>query len=213
MSMPDLLAAMPERTTLSPEFQQSVAVHEAAHALVGVLIGRLPLVALSIEETFLAEGGRRTLGGAHFDVEPVSRRTRSNYFDRIAMLMGGIAAEEIVYGSFSDGAGGNESSDLHSATNLATQLECQLGMGRSLVSEAGDSDVRLEEIRVRNPILWNRIDAILREQHSRAKQLIADNEPALHRVVAELLSRKFLSGDEVVGLIDTGRGQKSPAAG
>ncbi|ANL33945.1 hypothetical protein [Rhizobium phaseoli] len=52
--------------------------------------------------------------------------------DHVALLLGGRAAEEVILGTAFDGAGAAEGSDLHRASDLATRLELQLGMGEGL---------------------------------------------------------------------------------
>lgn len=54
----------------------------------------------------------------------MTQKLASDYLGEIAMLMGGVAAEDVVFWVHSDGAGGSERSDLMLATDLATRIEC-----------------------------------------------------------------------------------------
>ena len=117
------------------------------------------------------------------------------------MLMGGIAAEEVVMGSFVDGAGGLIGSDLVTATDLATIVECQLGMGFMLTSEVGEGPRDLRTMRQLNPIAWRQIDETVRVQFERAKSIVVDLRSEVEDVAAVLLAKKRLTGDEVRAML------------
>ncbi len=69
------------------------------------------------------------------------------------MLLGGIAAETVVFGAYADGAGGARASDLALATDLATRAERHYGLGATLSVELGHGSHPLESIRKRDPEL------------------------------------------------------------
>jgi hypothetical protein len=68
------------------------------------------------------------LGEAVIEHMRMSMVTKANYLDRIALLLGGIAAERVVFGEHGSGAGGQEGSDLVVATDIATTIESGLGL-------------------------------------------------------------------------------------
>lgn len=107
--------------------------------------------------------------------------------DEIAMLTAGIAVEEVILGSFVDGAGGLEGSDLVTATDLATIVHCQLGMGYTMTSDVGQGGRDLRAMRRLNPVAWEQIDATVKAQFARAKSIIQDlrdgRRTCRHRVV------------------------------
>jgi ATP-dependent Zn protease len=118
MAAADALAPAP-----SPEMMRRIAYHEAGHLLVGHLYG-LPLPE-SVE--IHATGG--------FVRRPEPRLLTDNILDQlIATALAGYAAEALVFGSPSHGAGGSApSSDLAQATSYAMQAELCYGFGNSLV--------------------------------------------------------------------------------
>ncbi|WP_430249597.1 hypothetical protein [Neorhizobium sp. DAR64860/K0K1] len=73
-----------------------------------------------------------TGGLARFEIQSIRRRDKQFYLDQIAVCLGGIAAERLVLGTKSNGAGGDDRSDLGMATRLATLVETQSGMSESL---------------------------------------------------------------------------------
>ena len=74
------------------------------------------------------------------------------------MLLGGIAAETVVFGYHADGAGGAPSSDLAVASDLATRAERHYGLGTTLAVELGKGSRPLEYLRDRDPGV--RVDAV-----------------------------------------------------
>ncbi|KKM17422.1 hypothetical protein LCGC14_1675950, partial [marine sediment metagenome] len=121
----DLFAVALPPDDRPPEIQRRIAVHEAGHAMMQMLRGRIPRSVSII--------GIGTLGGATI-TDGVLEESRAVDLDaRIAVLLGGRAAEEIILGSVSGGA----LSDLAEASRLADQMAGRLGLGDHL-SVGGD---------------------------------------------------------------------------
>ncbi|HDZ71733.1 MAG TPA: AAA family ATPase [Aurantimonas coralicida] len=122
----DLFAVALPPDDRPPEIQRRIAVHEAGHTVMQMLRGRIPRSVSII--------GIGTLGGATI-TEGVIEESRAVDLDaRIAVLLGGRAAEEIILGSVSGGA----LSDLAEASRLAYEMSGRLGLGDHL-SVGGDS--------------------------------------------------------------------------
>ncbi|MBN8974746.1 MAG: hypothetical protein J0H51_22390, partial [Rhizobiales bacterium] len=69
--------------------------------------------------------------------------THETYLADIAVLLGGIAAEEIFLGCRSDGAGGGPGTDLYLATVKATLMEASVGLGGRLTYRSSRDEADL----------------------------------------------------------------------
>ena len=123
----DLIAvAIPPDTRL-PAMIRRIAIHEAGHAAVRMAMGKVP-TALSL---IASDGGaghvRYAVGDDGFEGLAVDLRRH------VVALLAGRAAEEVVLGAVSAGAGGSDGSDLAQATRLVAKMEGTLGLGSSLV--------------------------------------------------------------------------------
>ena len=115
-----------ERTSMviNPEQRKRTAYHESGHALVNHLLpGTDPVVKITI----IPRG--RALGlTAMVPAEDRLAYTRDELLSRIAGMLGGRAADMIVFGEKTTGA----SNDIEAATNLARKMVCEWGMSESL---------------------------------------------------------------------------------
>lgn len=119
----DLMAEVGGRVdAVSPELRRRCAVHEAGHAVVAVISGE----AVDVEVSLVGQGARagttRVSGAA--DQPMTAGRARQI----LVYLLAGRAAEEVVLGGVSAGAGGAEESDLAMATRLATGMVTAYGL-------------------------------------------------------------------------------------
>ncbi|MDW5314494.1 AAA family ATPase [Rhizobium sp. PL01] len=204
-----LLEVMPARYVLSESEVRHTAVHEAGHALVGVVLACDVLNHVHIDRDAALQGGAQSVGMTVFKPE-VGRVKRASYYDdRIAMLLGGIAAETLVYGSHADGAGGEPSSDLMLASDTATKLERHYGFGEVLSAELGKGNRPLEYLRGRDPELRSLVDARLKTQFNRAMALLSEHRQELDNLTDTLIDKGRVIGDEVRALLDV---KSSPGA-
>ena len=122
--------------------------------------------------------------------------------------MGGRAAEELVFNHFSTGA----SDDLRQATRLAREMVCHYGMsdkigpvsydeqdgdvflGRDFVSRKNYSEKVAEQID-------EEVRGLLTRLYGEARQLLADNRPALDRIADALLERETLETADLEALL------------
>ncbi len=119
----DLLSAVRgDRLELPEPVRRRVATHEAGHAIAIVATGIGMPRALSISDK-----------GGLAQSEPGERRalTRRHLECYLTVLLAGRAAEMLVFGEGTAGAGGSEDSDLARATELAARLETAYGLGCS----------------------------------------------------------------------------------
>ena len=109
---------------ISDEEKKNTAYHEAGHTLVAKLIpGTDPVHKVSIIPRGRALGVTMQL-----PIEDKHSYSREALLDRIAVLMGGRAAEEIIFNTMTTGAG----NDIERATEIARKMVCEWGMSEKL---------------------------------------------------------------------------------
>ena len=120
-----LVAGLEKKRVMSQSERAVIAHHESGHAIMAsVLPGSDPVHKISIVQ--------RGFGALGYTLQlPLEERylmTRTELRNRLAVLLGGRAAEEIVLGEISTGA----QNDLVRATDIARSMVAELGMGETL---------------------------------------------------------------------------------
>ncbi|MBI4408438.1 MAG: ATP-dependent zinc metalloprotease FtsH [Gemmatimonadetes bacterium] len=171
-----------------------VAVHEAGHALLGVLFcPEDPLHKVTIEPRGQA------MGVAHFAPEDDRHLHSRRYLEaQILKGLGGRAAEELLCGA--EQVTGGAESDLVYVNRIARTMVYRLGMG-----DATGLIVLDEQVGPPSAEAHARMDedvrALLQRLYDRARATLASHRPALEALAAALLERKTLEGDEVRRLL------------
>jgi cell division protease FtsH len=197
----DRVLAGPERRgrLLSLEERRTIAYHEMGHALVLTsLPGTDPVRRISIVGrgrslgwTLTVPEGDRALG------------SKSQLRNRLAGLLGGRVAEELVLGQEDITTGGAD--DLLKATQLARQMVTELGMsGLGVrVVEAGEMGLA----RTHSDELGRRVDAevdrLLDEALGRARAILAARRELLDALAARLLEVETMSGAELTAIVSS----------
>ncbi|MCE6950126.1 AAA family ATPase [Cereibacter sphaeroides] len=160
------------------------AVHECGHAFAAIAFGRGSIERL----TLTPEGGITTR--MPVDDEGLLAEIESE----MAYLMAGRAAERLVFGEVSAGAGGPEHSDLAKATALAVMLDTRFGLGAygSLWID-GTPDVLLRDPEVRDRVR-TRVDAA----EARAGALLARHKDRLEAMARVLVRERLLTGRTLI---------------
>jgi len=205
-----LLEVMPARYVLSVSELRHTAVHESGHAIVAVLLACDVLKHVHIDRDAAVGVGAQSVGMTVFEPEVGRVKTVSYYDDRIAMLLGGVAAEMVVYGCHSDGAGGAPSSDLVVASDIATRLERHFGFGEVLSVELGTGSRPLEYLRDRDPDLRSLVNARLKTQLERAVALLSERRRALDQLTEALVEKGHVVGEDVRALVGVTSGNMNP---
>jgi cell division protease FtsH len=185
--------------------KEIVAYHESGHALVSTLCRYSePVHKISIIPRGLAALGY-TL---QLPLEDRYLMSREELYDKLAGLMGGRAAEEIMVGSISTGA----SNDLKQATEIARMMVTEYGMSDAIgpVSLAersrspflgGPNGMAGIPERIYSERMQRKIDAevsrLLDEAMNRARDLVRTHRDALGKVAARLLAVEVIEGDEL----------------
>jgi cell division protease FtsH len=207
-SAKDKVLMGPERKSMimTEVEKRNTAVHEAGHALVGKLLpGCDPLHKVTIIPRGQALGLTQTLPS-----EDKLNYYRKSTLDKLAMLMGGRVAEELVFDEMSAGA----ASDIEHATNIARAMVCRWGMSKlgPLAFGSREGEVFLGRDFATRPDYSEdtarQIDAEVREivlsSYDKAKGLLNENMPVLKRVADALLEYETLEAEDVNILIQGG---------
>jgi cell division protease FtsH len=210
-----VLMGVERRSIIIPDAEKrTTAYHEGGHALVAYLLpGADPLHKVTI----IPRG--RALG-LTMQLPTDDRYSYSKEFlvNQITILLGGRAAEEIVFQQQTTGAG----NDLEKATEMARKMVCEWGMSEKMgpltfgkaeehiflgreVSRPKDYS---EETAI---LIDSEIKRIVMDSASRAKQLLDTNLEKLHALARALLERETLDGEEIHRILATRPFQEAPA--
>ncbi len=118
--------------------------------------------------------------------------------------MCGRAAEEVILGNSSAGAGGSLESDLSQATQLAIRAETSLGLGTTglLWSEIVDPQRGYISLTLR-PATEAAVRARLDAAYKKAKTMIQKNRSLVERLSQSLLLRSVLIPSEITDILNT----------
>ncbi|WP_426236432.1 hypothetical protein [Pararhizobium sp. DWP1-1-3] len=190
----DIMASLPGRITISQKLRRNIAIHELGHAVVAIMTGTRKLTSISVEHRATADVQQQVLGNATMEADEHAIRNKQTYFDNIAILLGGMAAEQVFLGEHGDGV----TSDLDDATRIAIILDRHLGMNGVLHSWPVGFDIRaINDVRRHDSALLRRIEPILQEQLARAKTIIESRRPQISGLWLDLIERGSLSGHEI----------------
>jgi cell division protease FtsH len=193
-SLEKIVLGVERRIVISPADRERTAYHESGHALLGMLEpGADPVRKISI----IPRG--RALGVTFQSPESDRYGYSADYLrGRLVGMLGGRAAEEIVYGDLTTGA----ESDLEQATRIARQMVGRWGMSdqlglASLLPGPGDeprlfpggTDGVSERTR---ELLDGEVRRILDECHAKALETLAANRDKLDTLANALLEHETL---------------------
>jgi len=195
------VVAGPEKKTrvMNEQERTTVAYHESGHALVAELVPHGDPVA----KITIVPHGRGALGYTmQMPTEDRYLMTREELEDRIAVMLGGRSAEQVVFGTISTGA----SDDIQRASGLARRMMTEFGMSDKLgtVYYAAPQYQYLsgnETGTTASPDTQKTIDEevqrLITEQYERAQQLLKDNRKALESLAQQLLKTETVDGSAV----------------
>jgi cell division protease FtsH len=192
LQMSDLKSSLPKVMPIVGEQRRAIAIHEAGHTVVGLRLEVGTYLGTKVEDHLVATNGAQQAGAAYFEVPSTGRKDRQIYLNQLAVVMAGLAAEELVLGSRGDGAGLGDSSDLALATRIATSMEGVLGMGDSFTRSTAVEDADLERLRRANPDLNRRVEETLHQQFQRAKGILKKELVFLNDLVDALMEYGFV---------------------
>lgn len=184
------------REGLPDSLRRVCAVHEAGHLVVGTALNVFTAKALTIMD----HGGLTRV-----ELSRANSQTENGIENQIAALLAGRAAEEVLLGETTVGAGVGEQSDFSLATTAAIDLELRFGFGA--IGFACFSE-RVTNTLLQDPSIIVRIKARLDRCYSRAQDLVTRNEIAVHAIAHRLEETGYLDRTTIDDLM-----KKHPVSG
>ena len=190
---------------INPQERKIVAYHEVGHALVALsLPGTDPVQKISIIPRGIAALGYTM----QVPTEDRFLLRKTEILNRIASLLGGRAAEEIIFGDVSTGA----HNDLARATDMARSMVKEYGMSSQVGQvyfarekrppswrcgpEGGDYSEATAEL------IDREIRSIIDSEYGKAKAILAGKRDVLEKGATLLLQREKIEGTELMALMD-----------
>ncbi len=185
---------------ISEDEKKTTAYHEIGHVLVAKMIPESDPVH---KVTIIPRG--RALGVTHYLPMDEKHTYSKEYIEsKIATLLGGRAAEMIIFNRLTTGAG----NDIERATELARKMVCEWGMsdelgplaygkneeeiflGREITKKQNYSELTAEKID-------HEVKRIVVNGMETAERILRENIDILHRLAKELLEREILDSNEI----------------
>ena len=188
------------RPPMSPEMRRRVAVHEAGHALVRILLGIGEITLITIEAA----------GGDAFTESIMTNdimETADACQDYLVVLLAGRAAEQVVFGSALAGSGGSIRSDLAQATRLATMAETSLGFGSRQPLLYRDPD-HWHILLQRDARLARRVHWRMAKAERSARRILRQKRYHLYLVVDALVCQGTLREEDLLRLVERVRARR-----
>ncbi|RKX96302.1 MAG: cell division protein FtsH [Spirochaetes bacterium] len=176
--------------------KERVAYHEVGHAIVGALLTDEPVHKISIIP--------RGIGALGYTLQlPTEDRylmTRTELLNKISVLLGGRAAEEVFFGDISTGA----QNDLEKATDTARKMVTMYGMsekvglatlekpGQQFLNVQGQMDFYKNYSPETAALIDAEVKRILEETYEKVKKLVEKNKDKIEKIAEELLKREVL---------------------
>lgn len=202
-----VIAGLARKSRIVSEKQKKiVAYHEVGHAIIG---SSLPN-ADPVHRISITPRGYAALGYTlHLPAEDKYLVSKNELLDNITTLLGGRAAEELVFGDFTSGA----ANDIERATEIARKMVCEYGMSENfgpLAWGKTEQEVFLgkELTRMRNysedvaRLIDQEIQKIISTCYNRAKEILEKNRAKMEQIVAVLLEREVMSGEELRAMLN-----------
>ena len=200
--------AGPQRKSrvISEKEKKVIAAHEAGHTIVAKKCDNSdPVHKVSIIPRGPALGYTMQL-----PLEDKYLTTKSELLDKLTILLGGRAAEEILFNEITTGA----HDDLSRTTAYARKMVAELGMSEKL----GPISVQTDENEVFLGMdlskhknyseelardIDNEVSLLVKDSYKKAKEILVANKPALENLIARLLEKEVVDGaeiDEIMGI-------------
>ena len=208
VSMPDMEEAKdkvmmgPERksTIISDEEKKITAYHESGHVLVAKIVPE----ADPVHKVTIIPRGRALGVTTYLPIDEKHTYSREYLLAMITYALGGRAAEKIIFGKYTTGAG----NDLEKSTNIARKMVCEWGMSDKLGPLTwGENEQEIflgrEITKHRNYSEKTAIDideeikGIVLRCMTRAEEIINEHPDALERLAGALLEREILDSEEI----------------
>ncbi|MFC1901500.1 ATP-dependent zinc metalloprotease FtsH [Chloroflexota bacterium] len=196
----DRVFAGPERKSrkISPKEKEVIAYHESGHALVAKMLPNAdPVHKISIVARGMALGYTKQL-----PIEDRYLTTRSQMKDSLATLLGGHAAEDLIFNERTTGA----HNDIQRVTHFARRMVTDFGMSDKLGTRTfgnkqemvflGREISEQRDYSERTALEIDReINKLIEEAYNTAKKILAENKAKLIRLAEKLIAQETLEGN------------------
>jgi cell division protease FtsH len=199
---------------ISEDEKVKIAYHEAGHAIVGKLLPKAdPVHRISIVPRGEALGYTLSL-----PIEDKYLYTKEDLLDRLTGILGGRAAEEVIFSEITTGA----YDDLKKATEIAKRMVVSYGMSEqigpiNLGQENGNVFLGVDLILNRDhseqmsALVDREIKSLVESCYVRAKELLQKNKEILHRLAKKLLEVEVVEGEQLDKLMQDNASAPQPA--
>ncbi|MHB8909815.1 MAG: ATP-dependent zinc metalloprotease FtsH [Syntrophales bacterium] len=186
---------------MNPREKEIVTFHESGHAIVAESVK----YADPVHKISIIPRGIAALG--YTQQQPTEDRylmTRPELLDRLAVLLGGRVAEELVFGDISTGA----QNDLQRATIIARSMVAEYGMSDRLglvTYESARQPMFLPENYTPNKTysetratqIDEEISAVMEQTHQRVRKILSDRRKVLDKLAHLLSEKEIVQGEEL----------------
>ena len=196
---------------MSQEERRIVSYHEVGHALISALQKNSePVQKITIVP--------RTMGALgyvmHVPEEEKYLQTKAELHDRLVSLLGGRAAEELIFGDVTTGA----ANDIEQATNIASNMVTRFGMSKrfglmglaTVENEYLGGGARLTCSDRTAADVDTEVMEILKECYEEAKQMLSGNRELMDKLAAHLIEKETISGKEFMKIYRAEKGILEP---
>lgn len=196
---------------LSKEEKRTVAYHEVGHALITALKKNAePVQKITIVP--------RTMGSLGYVMQvPEEEKylmTKDELMTRLVTLLGGRAAEEVVFDTVTTGA----SNDIEKATQIARAMITQYGMSEkfglmsleTVESKYLDGGARLNCSDETAAMIDDEVKELLKECFAEAKQLLSENRDVLDEIAKYLYEKETITGKQFMEIYRKVKGIPEP---
>ena len=204
-----MMGQLRDTMVLMDDDRERIAFHESGHALLAYVLEKTdPLHKVTIIPRGMALGVTMTL-----PEEDRHIMSRQHLEDSLCMRMGGRVAELLIYGDLSTGA----ADDLQRNTELAVRMVREWGMSKEIGPMAWGSNNQVflgEDLMHQrdysdhtSQVIDDEVERILREQESRAIEVLTLHRRGLEALTAALLEQETIDGETAARLIDEAHGE------
>lgn len=196
-----------KKKVISKREQEIIAYHESGHAIAAESVPH----ADKVHRVSIIPRGIAALGYTlQLPTEDRYLLTKTELLDRLAVLMGGRAAEEIVFNEVSTGA----QNDLERATGIARSMVVEYGMSEKLgpvTFERGRKPLFLDTGYVpttefseeTSRLIDEEVSRIIKETYSRVKKILEEKKDKLLILGKMLIEKEVIEGDELRRILAT----------
>ncbi|MFW2330866.1 MAG: ATP-dependent zinc metalloprotease FtsH [Nitrospinota bacterium] len=199
-----MMGAERRSMVISPKEKEATAIHEAGHALVALLLDNTD----PIHKVSIIPRGRALGVTQYLPIDEKHTHPKEYLINRLAIVMGGRAAEELVLNNFSTGA----ANDIVQATDTSRLMVCEWGMSEKIGPVAFGS--KNEQIFLGREIqqhrdfsentaieIDNEIRSFVTQGYSTAISLLKEHQDILMKISDTLIDIEVMEGREVVAIV------------